>query len=77
MSNEIEIEIAARREALNQAQAVVDALAGVNETFEAYDEDDMDEVVVAAINQVWSKAQAAVEFAVARLAQVEAQQRAM
>lgn len=71
MSNEIEIE--ARREALNQAQAVVDALVGVNETFEVYEEDDLDEAVMAALAQVWSKAQAAVAFAAARLEQAEAQ----
>ncbi len=76
MGNEIEIEIAARREALNQARAVVDALVGVNECFEVYEEDDLDEAVMAALNLVWSKAQAAVEFAAARLAQDEAQQRA-
>lgn len=68
-----EIEIAARREALNQAQAVVDALVDVNETFEVYEEDDLDEAVMAALAQVWSKAQAAVETAAARLAQAEAQ----
>lgn len=66
MSNEIE----ARREALNQAQAVVDALAEVNEAAWV---DDLDEATVAAMNQVWSKAQAAVAFAAARLAQAEAQ----
>lgn len=68
MSNEIEI--AAPREALNQAQAVVDALADVNEAGWV---DDLDEATVAALNQVWSKAQAAVAFAIARLAQAEAQ----
>lgn len=67
-----EIEIAARREALNQAQAAVDALGGVNEAYDGAG-DDLDEAMVAALNQVWSKAQAAVAFAVARLAQAEAQ----
>jgi hypothetical protein len=63
MNNEIEVE--ARRQALNAAQAVVDALADVNEAAWV---DDLDEGTVAALNQVWSKAQAAVEFASARLA---------
>jgi hypothetical protein len=63
MNNEIEVE--ARRQALNAAQAVVDALAEVNEAARV---DDLDEGTVAALNQVWGKAQAAVEFASARLA---------
>ncbi len=72
MSNEIEIE--ARRQALTAAQAVVDALVEVNEAAEP---DDLDESVVAAIDQVWSKAQAAVAFAAARLEQAKAQQSKM
>lgn len=71
-----EIEVVARREALNQARAVVDALVGVNEAYDAGGVE-LDEEGLAALDQVWSKAQAAVEFAAARLAQAEAQQHTM